>query len=79
VKHENRLRELRLSKGWNQQRIADRIGVSQVMCSKYENGLVPLPGHLISALARIFEVTPKELFVEITPAEKTSARETALV
>ena len=63
MKNYNRLRELRLSKGWLQQQVADRIGVSQVMVSKYESGYAPIPGHLIEAFARMFSVPPRQLFI----------------
>lgn len=41
-----KLVELRTSKGWNQEELAKRTGISRVMISRYENGTIPYKTNL---------------------------------
>lgn len=58
----NRVRELRIERGWTQQQLADAVGVSRqsinsIECDRY----VPsLP--LALSFARVFEVPTDEIF-----------------
>lgn len=36
----NKIKELRISRGWSQQKLADAAGVSQLMISRCERGVV---------------------------------------
>jgi transcriptional regulator with XRE-family HTH domain len=56
------IRELRESKGWTQQELADKTGVSRQTISKLENGheLDPRKSTLL-LLAMAFGIDPQEL------------------
>lgn len=70
----NRLKELREAKGWRQQDVADRLGMTARGVSLHEQG-INFNGHRIDAYARLYGVTPRELFVapsEVQPALVTN-------
>ena len=58
----NRVRELRLEKGWTQQQLADAVGVSRQSINSIEcNRYVPsLP--LALMFARVFELSTDDIF-----------------
>lgn len=45
-----KIKELRISKGWNQEQLADRAGVSRAVISRYENGTIPYKRNLKKVL-----------------------------
>lgn len=47
----NRIRELRLARGWSQQRLADELGVSKVTISDLERGNMQLTQDYMRRLA----------------------------
>lgn len=49
---------VRDAKGWTQEELADHAGVSQGFLSKVENGLLPLEGERLAAVAAALEVPP---------------------
>ena len=60
--HENRLRELRETRGVSQHELGRRLGMSQMQISKYERGLAQIPGWKIAAFCKFFGVTTREIF-----------------
>jgi putative transcriptional regulator len=58
----NRIKELRIGRGWTQQQLADAVGVSRQSINSIEcNRYVPsLP--LALAFARVFACTTDEIF-----------------
>ena len=57
----NRIRQLRLESGMTQDELGALLGVQKSAVSKYENGRVGLPYHVLSRLAELFSVTPDYL------------------
>lgn len=58
----NRLKELRADRGWTQEDLADRIGVSRKTINTIENGVF-VPSTILSLkLAAVFRVSVEELF-----------------
>lgn len=56
------IKALRISKGWSQAQLAEKIGYSdKSMIAKIENGKVDLPLHKITAFAKTFGVTESNL------------------
>ena len=52
----DRLRELREDAGLNQTQVAELLGTTQTMYSRYERGAVDLPVRHLRKLCRIFKV-----------------------
>lgn len=64
----NRIRELRLAKGWSQQRLADEIGCSKMSISGLERGKPELDQKWMRRLAPALGVTPADILpVEDNP------------
>lgn len=62
MEFKDRLKELRLSKGWTQEELAEKVGLQKAAIYKYEAGLVVNPKrNLIATLAKIFDVSPSYL------------------
>ncbi len=59
----NRLEELRAQRGWTQQEIADRVGVSRQTIISLEHGRYNPSITLAFRLARQFAVTIEDLFI----------------
>ena len=54
-----RIKELRLARGWTQEDLGSMIGVKKAAINKYETGIVVnLKRSTLSALARVFGVSP---------------------
>ncbi|MCL2563094.1 MAG: helix-turn-helix domain-containing protein [Oscillospiraceae bacterium] len=53
----NRIKELRISRGWTQDELAERLNVKRAAISKYENGKIPLTAETIGQLTEIFDVS----------------------
>lgn len=58
----NRLKELRADRGWTQEDLADRIGVSRKTINTIENGVFVPSTILALKLAAVFRVSVEELF-----------------
>jgi putative transcriptional regulator len=58
----NRLREMREAKGWSQQELGDRLGVSRQTVISIEKGKYDPSLPLAFAIARAFKVRIEELF-----------------
>lgn len=52
-----RIRELRLSKSWSQEVLAEKVGVRQKQISSYERGVNIPSGEILIALAQAFGVS----------------------
>ncbi len=66
----NRIRDLRIQKGWSQQRLAADAGTRQAKVSLLETGRIEPELGLVFRIARTFELSITELF----PADGQSAR-----
>lgn len=57
-----RIKALRLEKGWSQTELGNRLGVQKSVVAKYEKGLVAnMKRDKIEALSKIFNVRPSYL------------------
>jgi putative transcriptional regulator len=64
-KLKNRLREARVSVGWTQAELAERVGVSRKTINTVENGVFIPSTVLALKLARALDVSVEGLFVLI--------------
>ena len=55
------IRVLRRSRGWDQKKLANLLGVSRSIISKYENGSTDLDSNKILLIRNIFEVDADDL------------------
>ncbi len=53
----NRIKKLRLERGWNQDELGSKLNVKRAAISKYENEIIPLTVETISLLCKIFNVS----------------------
>jgi putative transcriptional regulator len=60
---DNKLEALRAQKGWTQQELADRVGVSRQTIISLERGRYNPSIQLAFRLARQFEVTIEDIFL----------------
>jgi transcriptional regulator with XRE-family HTH domain len=60
----NKLRTLRISRGWSQETVADKINVTQAAYSKLELGQVRLTIDRAKVLAELYKVKPEYFFIE---------------
>jgi transcriptional regulator with XRE-family HTH domain len=67
----NKLVELRKSKGWGQQVLANKTGISRVMISRYEHGASPRKRNL-ELILKAFGL-PKDYFFKLTTHKKSSS------
>lgn len=58
----NRVKELRESKGWTQQELADQVGVSRQSINSIERGRYVPSLMLALTFARIFKVSTDDIF-----------------
>jgi len=64
-KLKNRLREARVSVGWTQAELAERVGVSRKTINTVENGVFIPSTVLALKLARALDVSVERLFILI--------------
>ncbi|MEP6765659.1 MAG: helix-turn-helix transcriptional regulator [Gemmatimonadaceae bacterium] len=64
----NRLRVLRAERGWSQQELGNRVGVSRQAINAVETGKFDPSLPLALKLARIFETTVEAMF-ELEPGD----------
>ena len=60
----NKLRTLRVSRGWSQELVADKINVTQAAYSKLELGQVRLTIDRAKELAELYNVNPEYFFID---------------
>lgn len=60
------IRKLRSLKGWKQEILAEKLGISKVAVSNLERGIVDLPLSRLCALSEVFSINIKILFQEIS-------------
>jgi len=60
----NKLRTLRVSRGWSQELVADKINVTQAAYSKLELGQVRLTIDRARELAELYNVNPEYFFID---------------
>ena len=69
-----RIRELRRSKVWTQEVLAEKIGIETASLSNIENGKTYPSAETIENLIKVFKINPYELFIfehlEMPSAEK---------
>lgn len=75
----NRIRELRVAKGWSQQRLADEIGCSKMSISDLERGEVGLDQKWMRRLAPALGVTPADILPVVDNPRTLSEDEWALI
>ncbi len=61
---ETKLRTLRVSKGWSQEFVAEKIHVTQAAYSKLECGQVQLTINRAKELAKLYGISPDYFFTE---------------
>jgi transcriptional regulator with XRE-family HTH domain len=60
----NKLRTLRISRGWSQEVVADNIDITQAAYSKLELGQVRLTIDRARELAKLYNVNPEYFFID---------------
>jgi transcriptional regulator with XRE-family HTH domain len=60
----NKLRTLRISRGWSQEVVADKINVTQAAYSKLELGQVRLTLDRARELSELYKVNPEYFFID---------------
>lgn len=68
----NRIKQFREAKGWLQQDLADRLGVSQKWISDLERGATTPQVDTIAKVAHALSVEPYELFLTASRSSGTS-------
>lgn len=74
-----RIARLRQSRGWTQERLAERIAISRVAVSHIEMGLSTPSERTIALLAGVFKLSPQELVAGTTYPQGKSDRLPAAV
>lgn len=72
---ENRIKELRKSRGMTQVELAEKLGVTQGAIQKLENGVMDLTTKWMGTLATALEVRPYELLPKEWQPEEVSPEE----
>jgi transcriptional regulator with XRE-family HTH domain len=62
------VREHRQSRGWSQETLGEKTGLTQTYVSEIENGDRNPSILVVLGLCRAFEITPGELLRDFTPA-----------
>ena len=70
-----RLREIRLRRGFTQVQIAKKLSVDQAMVSSYERGTARMHGAIIAAFAKAYAVSADEILGLKRPKVDSSYRE----
>ena len=70
MKFEERLMELRKSKGWSQEQLGDKLGVTRQTVSKWELGMTTPEMEKLAAISDLFEISLDEL-IKGTSASST--------
>lgn len=71
---ENRIKEFRKKRGFTQQELAEKVGVSQVQIGRLEKSTRTLDVDMLADIAKVlgcevWELLPKEMQPNITPEE----------
>ena len=72
-----RLRELRKSRGWTQQQLADQVGIERAIIGNYELGLHYPAMPVLAKLAQVFQVSADRL-LGLHEAEKVEVQDRRL-
>ena len=60
----NRVKELRIERGWSQEELSSRSGISRTTLSRIENDEAAYVNtRTIAKLSEVFEVKPSEIFL----------------
>lgn len=70
------VKQLRIERGWSQQDVADRVGLTKVTISQYENGKRKPSFEMIEALAAAFHVDMNYLLGFTDKIQKPAGDET---
>jgi len=62
MKPGEKIKFLRCRLGLSQQKLANKVGITQQYLSYFENGLIPVPTHLKEKIARALGVTRDEIW-----------------
>ncbi|MBX5452219.1 helix-turn-helix domain-containing protein, partial [Thermogemmatispora sp.] len=69
-----RLVEARMSRGWSQQEVAERLGTTHVNVSRWERGVTKPNPYFRRKLCRLFGLTEEELDLAPAPPEVPERR-----
>ncbi len=58
----NNLKQARLAKGYNQEKVAEMLNTKQTIYSRYETGKLELDYDKIIKICKILEITPNDIF-----------------
>jgi transcriptional regulator with XRE-family HTH domain len=72
------LRDMRKRKGWNQEQMAERLGVSQTYLSLLENGRRTIPRNLLTRAIRLFDLSAVWLPVDKDQFDPANLHQEAL-
>jgi Predicted transcriptional regulators len=53
----NKIKQLRIDRGWTQDDLGTKLNVKRAAISKYESGKIPLTGETLKLLSDIFDVS----------------------
>lgn len=70
----NRVRELRLMKGWSQNHLAKKIGVKFQQLQKYESGDNRISASRLYLICQAFDITISEFFRELYPKRRKQGK-----
>lgn len=76
MEFKNIVKQLRLERGWSQQDVADRVGLTKVTISQYETGKRKPSFEMIEALAEAFHVDMNYLLGFTDKIQKPAGDET---
>ena len=62
MKPGEKIKFLRCRLGLSQQKLANKVGITQQYLSYFENGIIPTPEHLKEKIARALGVTRDEIW-----------------
>lgn len=58
----NNLKQARLAKGYNQEKVAEMLNTKQTIYSRYETAKLELDYDKIIKICKILEITPNDIF-----------------
>ena len=73
----NRIKALRLARGWTQEQLAERLETTYQQVSRLENGERRL-GNWIERLAKVFDMRPSEILDELSETSPSRPRKREL-
>lgn len=76
-RHPTRIRELRQARQWNQSQLAQLTGYTFTTVHRHETGTRSLDASAIDRYAKVFKITPAELFIDLDEWEQEQAAKQA--